>query len=103
MNILMQVVAILSQELDMIRLVMVVVFISNNVINHSVGWDVDGVRRDVNGVLWDVRATSVGWDVTLRGTSAVKVEGAMDVETSVGWGADNVKVEGVEDVETLTE
>jgi hypothetical protein len=49
-NILMQVVAILFQELDMIRLVMVVVFISNNVINHSVGWDVDGVRRDVNGV-----------------------------------------------------
>jgi hypothetical protein len=46
----MQVVAILFQELDMIRLVMVVVFISNNVINHSVGWDVDGVRRDVNGV-----------------------------------------------------
>ena len=43
MNILMQVVAILSQELDMIRLVMVVVFISNNVINHSVGWDVNGV------------------------------------------------------------
>jgi hypothetical protein len=50
MNILMQVVAILSQELDMIHLVMVVIFISNNVINHLVGWDVDGVRRDVNGV-----------------------------------------------------
>ena len=45
----------------------------------------------------------MGWDVTLRGKSAEKVEGAMDVETSVGWGADNVKVEGVEDVETLTE